>query len=421
MFAIAGMADPRSLRGGASAGIATAASLAIGLELLPYLATIGALTVLWWVIDNGQAERLRGYGATLAGGAVVGYLGFGSYDNAQPLCDALTPVYLSALLEAGAVLVLLGTLRVERRALRIGAAVAGGLAIGGAFALSWPQCLGRPEHISPELDRIWFRHIREAKPLYAQSWRTSLPSMVLPVMGVIGALYARLRARGTTRELPWTLVALLSIFSMLMLLWQTRALPGAQLVAVLGATAIAVPLIDWTRGHRLMLVRVFGTVAAFVIVSGVFAGLIVRQVPEKKSPYRRQVDTANRRCPTLPALAPIARLPAQTILTFVDLGPRLIAVTHHRAIAGPYHRAGSAILDVQHAFRAIDPEVAHGVMRRHGASLLLLCPGLSESTVYRSEDPKGFYVQLRDGKVPAWLAPMALPANSPFKLWRLVG
>jgi hypothetical protein len=149
--------------------------------------------------------------------------------------------------------------------------------------------------------------------------------------------------------------------------------------------------------------------------------LIVRQVPEKKSPYRRQVDTANRRCPTLPALAPIARLPAQTILTFVDLGPRLIAVTHHRAIAGPYHRAGAAILDVQHAFRAIDPEVAHGVMRRHGASLLLLCPGLSESTVYRSEDPKGFYVQLRDGKVPAWLAPMALPANSPFKLWRLVG
>ena len=59
-------------------------------------------------------------------------------------------------------------------------------------------------------------------------------------------------------------------------------------------------------------------------------------------------------------------------------------------------------------------------MRRHGASLLLLCPGLSETTVYASENPKGFYVQLAKGIVPAWLAPMPLPADSPFKLWRRI-
>ena len=120
-------------------------------------------------------------------------------------------------------------------------------------------------------------------------------------------------------------------------------------------------------------------------------------------------------------MKPIAALPRATILTFIDLGPRLIAVTHHDAVAAPYHRAGDAILDVQHAFRAVDPEVAHEVMRRHGASLLLLCPGMSESTVYASEDPKGFYVQLAHRQVPAWLAPVALPADSPFKLWRRVG
>jgi hypothetical protein len=156
----------------------------------------------------------------------------------------------------------------------------------------------------------------------------------------------------------------------------------------------------------------------FLLVSGSFSALIVQNIPEHKGTYRQKVDMANRRCPTLPALRPIAALPQATILTFIDLGPRLISVTHHDAVAGPYHRAGDAILDVQHSFRATDPEVAHDVMRRHGASLLLICPGFSESTVYASEAPKGFYVQLVHKQVPNWLAPVKLPDGSPFKLWR---
>ena len=123
----------------------------------------------------------------------------------------------------------------------------------------------------------------------------------------------------------------------------------------------------------------------------------------------------------MPALSAIERLPAQTILTFTDLGPRIVATTHHSAIAGPYHRNGAAILDVQKAFRATDPAFVHDVMRRHGATLLLICPDLSESTVYASEAPKGFYVQLVKNQIPAWLAPVSLPKNSPFKAWRLIG
>jgi hypothetical protein len=154
----------------------------------------------------------------------------------------------------------------------------------------------------------------------------------------------------------------------------------------------------------------------------VFIQAVLAVIPEAPpTVMRKKVNLANSRCPTLPALRPIARLPAATILTFVDFGPRLITVTHHRAISGPYHRNGAAILDVQHAFRSAAPEVAHGVMRRHGATLLLLCPGMSESTLYASQAKDGFYMQLQRGRVPAWLEPVPLPKSSPFKLWRLVG
>jgi hypothetical protein len=421
ILAIAGIADPKRARGGVTTGLATAVSLSIGLELMPYLATAGALIALWWVLDGDEAERLRAYGASLAGGTAIGYAAFASYDNAQPLCDALTPVYLSTLLETGAALLILAALPARGLAARAGLAIVAGGAIAGLFVWSWPNCLGRPEHISPELDRLWFSHIREAKPLYQHSWRIAVPMMALSVIGFGGSLFAWARARGTALAMPWTVVSLFSLFSMLMLLWQTRAGPASQLMGVIGATALGQPILVWTLGHRAMLVRVLGTVAAFIMVSGVFAGLVISWIPEHKTPYRRKVDQANRRCPTLPALKPIAQMPPATFLTFTDLGPRLIAVTHHSAIAGPYHRAGSDILDVQHSFRAENPEVAHEVMKRHGATMLLLCPGMSESTVYAAESKKGFYVQLARGTVPGWLAPVELPKNSPFKLWRLIG
>lgn len=421
IITVAGIADPRPVRGGVTAGIATAVSLAIGLELMPYLATAGALIALWWVIDAAAAERMRAYGASLAGGTALGYVLFASYDNAAPLCDALTPVYLTTLIEAGAALVLLASLPPQRTPVRLGLTLVAGALLAGAFVHFWPQCLGRPEHISPELDKLWFSHIREAKPLYEHSWRLGLPTVALSLIGLAGCLVARYRARGTPLAVPWTVVSLFSLFALLMLLWQTRAGPASQLIGVVGATALGWPLTLWTLNHRHMAVRVLGTVAVYLAVSGSIFGMIAAYVPEHKSGYRKKVDQANRRCPTLPALKPIALLPKATILTFTDLGPRLIAVTHHNAIAGPYHRAGADILDVQHSFRDANPEVAHEVMRRHGATLLLICPGLSESTVYAAESKTGFYMQLAKDKVPAWLERVKLPDNSPFKLWRLVG
>ena len=98
------------------------------------------------------------------------------------------------------------------------------------------------------------------------------------------------------------------------------------------------------------------------------------------------------------------------MLTFVDLGPRLITVTHHDAIAGPYHRNGAQIIDVMHALRG-DADNALRTARKYRVDYLLICPNLSESTIYRAEAPRGFYMQLMRGKVPAWLAPVPLPAR----------
>jgi hypothetical protein len=196
--------------------------------------------------------------------------------------------------------------------------------------------------------------------------------------------------------------------------------PPSQLISVVGAAYLGWSLIGWFASSRHMLVRVFGIVGAFLLVSGLASFALFPLLPKEKKneAYWKQVNTANRRCPTMPSLRPIAQLPATTIMTFADLGPRLIAVTHHKAIAGPYHRNGQAILDVHHAFDG-SPEQARAIAKRHGATLLLVCPHFAESTVYRSRSPNGFYARLERGERFGWMEPVALPKNSPFWLWRI--
>lgn len=416
---IAGLADAKRLRGGLTMGLSSAASLAIGLELMPFLVICGAAVVLRWVEQAEEAERMRGYGLALGGGTAAAYLLFASYDNAVARCDALTPVWLSAMVAAGALCFALSFARAAHWPARLALAAIGGALLAAGFAYAWPQCLGRPEGISDELYRLWFSNVREAKSITKQGWQTAMTVATLPAIGVIGSLWAVWSARGTARFAVWVPVALVSVVSALLLLWQMRAGPAAQLMAVPGATALAWAILPRLAWHRLMAVRTLGVVAAVLAVSG--AGVILT-LPylqaDRPTERTKLINRANFRCPSLAALRPVAQLPATTIFTFVDLGPRLINVTHHKAVAGPYHRNGDAILDVHHAFGG-SPTDARVIMLRHGATLLMTCPNMSEATVHRARHPNGFYSRLAKGERFDWLEPVPMPKGSPLLVWRI--
>src|SRR5687767_3251987 len=138
-IAIASLTDPKRARGGALLGIATALSLVIGLEMLLYLALAGGIAVLLWVRDPAEGRRLATYGASLAGGAALGFLLFASNANRAAVCDALSPVWLSVAVAGGAVAVLLAIIGPRSWPLRLGLAGIGGAALGAGYVLAWPQ------------------------------------------------------------------------------------------------------------------------------------------------------------------------------------------------------------------------------------------------------------------------------------------
>lgn len=422
-LSLAGIADPKKVRGGLVLGISSALSLAIGLEMIIYLALAGIAQVLFWVDDVVERERLRAYAVSLAGATALGFLVFASNDNRNAVCDALSPVWLSDALLGGALIYGLAWLSPADWKRRLLLALAAGAVIAAFHALTWPQCLHRLEGVSPEVERLWLSHVKEARPVYMHGWRIASMIAALPVTGAIGYGLLVWMRRGDRDLLRRVIgVAVPAIAAGLLLLWQTRTGPAAQMMAAGGAAALVWFLLPAVWFSRYAPVRIFGAAVVVLVGLGAVVPLVVGQIPENKpTAYQNSIGRANSRCGSLWGLHAVALQPRGLVFTFIDLGPRLIAVTHHDTVAGPYHRNGQQIADVMNAWRG-SVEQAHRIMvDKYHSNYVLSCPDSSTTTIFTTETPKGFYAQLAHGKVPKWLQPVQLPNNSPYQMWKVVG
>ena len=419
---VAALADPRRIRGGLTLGVATALSLAVGLEMIIYLAVTGVAVVLFWIDDGAERDRLKAYAASLVTGTTFCFLVFASYANRHPVCDALSPVWLSDAFLGGAFLYALAWISPQDWKRRLGLALVAGAILAGFHALVWPHCIQRLEGVSPEVERLWLSHVKEARPIYLHGWRIAMLVVALPVTGAIGwasLAWTRRRDRELLRRILGA--AAPGIIASLLLLWQTRTGPAAQMMSTVGAAALAWSLVPYVWNTKYSAVRIVGTMAAVVVGVGAAVPFVLNFIPEPKATASgAAIGKANRLCNSLWGYHPVAMLPKGLVFTFIDLGPRMITVTHHDAVTGPYHRNGQQIADVMNAFRG-DADQAHRLVAKYHSTYVMTCPHSSTTTIFVAEAPKGFYVQLEQGRIPNWLTPIALPKDSPFKIWKVVG
>ena len=415
-FAMAGAVDPVRRRGGIVAGIATALSLGIGLEMIIPLALVGGGVVLGWVWRPEEGRRMAAYGASLALGCGVMFLGFASEANHALMCDVLSPVWTTDMILAGALAVALAFASPAQWRSRLGLAVAAGAVLAATHALAFPHCLSRLEGVDPVVADLWLNRVSEARGVHQHSVSTAIRTLGPVAVGLAGFVAGWFWwPKDGERRRRLLIVAVPTAVMAALTFWQLRAGTAAQALSLVGAAAFVTLVVPRAQASGSMLVRVFGTAAA--VVAGLNAGwlLLASSMPRntveelKAEAARDAADEDAPECRDGAVLAALDRIEPSTLFAPVDLGPRLLVTTHHRVITGPYHRNDQAIGYVISVFESPpgEEDAAARTVRGVGADYLFVCEDTTRPLVSRTG---GLEARLLDGRVPDWLEPVDDPA-----------
>jgi hypothetical protein len=175
-----------------------------------------------------------------------------------------------------------------------------------------------------------------------------------------------------------------------------------QIRGVSFAILFALPGLAAALTYRLLPRSIVWLATAILLGNGgafTLAGVMLEgqdQVEKRVTAFKRQED-----CASPSALALLGAQPTGNVAAFVDQGPAVLAYTRHAAIAGPYHRNQTGILDTFDIFTGAN---AQAVLKQRGIDYLMTCRAAPDWDFYRQRG--GLVAQLATGQVPTWLVPI---------------
>jgi hypothetical protein len=399
-------------------GLAAAASNAIGLEMLPAIAAILTALGLRWAVEGEDAAP-----ATSAFG-----LGFGIGTAAlftitvppaawsAPVYDSISPAWVAAAALSGGALALLAAMsaRLKSVKIRLVADVLTGLGALAVMAIAFPAAINDPyANLDPRIVDLWLSHVSEAQSVIAiahDSTAELLP-IYLPLVAALGmGGLALARAKPDERAKFFApLMAVLALSAVAA--WQVRGAASANLLA---QPLLAAGIVCWAGTGAAARARLFAAVLvlsspALILLCDGFNKVAAAIDPSRAAAPK---DEANCRKPA--DMAPLAKLAPGTVLSFIDLGPIILAETPHAIIAAPYHRNRAGYEAAFDVLLGDDAAVRRVLAGKH-VDYVAICPGAPERTNYERAAPKGLTARLARGEIPPFLERM--PGDAADALW----
>jgi hypothetical protein len=326
-------------------------------------------------------------------------------------CDALSLnlVILAAFAAAGMSTIAAAGKRLAPAA-RVAMLATFGAAGLTAYGFAEPVCMRGPlAEVDPALGPLWLDGVQEIQTLWQYLHTAPLGGAVFLVTCLIGLSAAVLNWR--RRRDGQSLLLLVSICASFALgAYQIRVIPYAtflmvpalaELIMAIPETAEVSPLAVRLAG--LLFLNQYTTVLAA-------AGLVsVLGAPVGQT----DANPAANECLATASIKPLAKLDKGLVVTDVDLGPYIVALTNLDVLSAPYHRLDKSIL-LGERIRAAKPEVARAELNKIGARYVAAC---SQMPVRSDKD--SLAAVLTNGEAPGWLEPVALDGPTPVKVWKV--
>jgi hypothetical protein len=405
------------------AGLSATLSLAIGLEMLPAIASVcvAALGLLIW---RGKAVSLQVgvFGATLTGSsALLAALLLPPYSLGAPVCDAFGGPFLLLVAGGGINLMIVGGIDIWRSTLaaRIAAAATTGLILLGTFFELFPGCIASPyAAVDPLVASLWLDHVAETMSFQTmlQLEPQKIPGFYgFPVLTLLLAMTAMIRT-APRFQFRWivavvTLAALVGIS-----IWQMRGAAAATMIAAPIFPACLVSLWPaYEQGRKLLFAALIASPASFA-ASGLVAGPLINRIVKPEWTMAKQ-DAASS-CRTISSLAPLAELARGRVMAPIDLGPAILAATEHSVFAAPYHRNNDGNLAMLHVMMA-KPPVARQILSNRQVDYIVICAGSLEQGDFVKLAPDGLAARLGRGEIPDFLEPIDLHPAGKLVAWHV--
>lgn len=344
--------------GGVVVGIALAASLAIGLETLPFIAVGIAAMVLFWTIDPERYWAATvSFGVTLAVGTLAHFLiATAPSRYGVAACDMISIVYVAAMGLGGLALAAVAALAATLRSpvLRLVAMGAAGAVVVGVCALQFPGCLAGPyATVDPRIDALLFAGIAEVQPL----WRRLIDDPAtgiafgLPALAAVAIAVQRcLTLRGKARA-DWLIAGGFLLAAVLVMLVQIRGARFAGAFAIPGAAAL-ITAVRTAYVARPTAARMAGLLGSWLLFAGVLqfavVGWLVPRSTAATSPF---ADVA---CFRAADYAQLAALPPANVMAPVRIGSHILRYTGHSVVSASFHRNNAGTLDTLDFFGSDD-------------------------------------------------------------------
>lgn len=392
---LSGVADPNLKRGGITIGIATAVSLGIGLENLPYLAIIVLLVVWQWIQDEKTAQRLQWSGITLMAATAVVALLFMSEANRGARCDVLSPVWLTTVIAGGLIAAILPVIAKDRLGRIISTATCG-IALIIMFALAWPNCIGAPEGLSQQAYEMWFQNISETKSIAASSWTIMLLELGYPVFGFIGANLARKDATTAHARNAWHILLIATYASIALMGWQVRLGYAIPVIAAPGSAYLVMWCVAKVKGKVLKTAAGVGIASLIIGIPTFLAGDAL------EAPKQTQSTAVNSsKCRTPSTYAALNQLTPGMVATLPETSPWILYASAHSASSVSYHREGDNIVRAYNAFAGSTADLDQYLIQVQ-ARYLVVCKS-NLAMMLATQAPTGNLARMLAGHIPASL------------------
>ncbi|NLR98632.1 hypothetical protein HGP17_17580 [Rhizobium sp. P38BS-XIX] len=407
------------------AAIALAVQLGIGAETTPFVAVVCMAVACLWAWDGEVfAPAARAFSLTLTIAVSAAFFSLvPPRFYAMVTCDNLSLGFYS-IISAGCVSLLLSTLFASRlsRSWRIAVLAGNGIAVAATILAIAPQCLRNPlADLDPMLVEFWLSRVTEAQPILSVFRSQPDAFGAYYVTGVLAMLVCLFRIlRGDRVRLHAVLWALIAINWAIALI-QVR---GSEFSNLLAIAPLALLLAELRRisaaDSENVAAAFFYIVMTLISVPAVWAvGGAIGNKGIANSFNSTATNTAEEEvnCASKEALAPIAGLEPGVISAPSNMGAPLLRFTPHRTLSGPYHRDPDGMLTELNIGLA-KPQQAEALLREAHVTMIAFCKGDPQTQLVLEKSPQGLYAQLSAGRVPIYLEPIPVPAQSEVEFFR---